>query len=68
MPLPFGGRREVAYWTEAWADRSELLTRAAAYLAEHHWGRAIDSDWADWDLELSGDRWTLGANRARGAW
>ncbi|HEX3148110.1 MAG TPA: glycosyltransferase [Gemmataceae bacterium] len=58
-PLPFGGRFEVAYWTETWADRSELLTRAAAYLAEHQWGRAIDSGWAKWDLELSGDRWTL---------
>jgi ATP-binding cassette subfamily B protein len=57
-PLPLTGRREAAYWTEEWRDRSELLSRAAAYLAEHRWGRAIDSGWEDWDLELSGDRWT----------
>jgi O-antigen biosynthesis protein len=56
-PLPWGGRREVAYWTEEWKDRSELMSQAAGYLAEHRWGRAIDSGWDDWDLELSGDRW-----------
>jgi hypothetical protein len=56
--LPWLGRRELAYWTEEWRDRSELLGRAADFLAEHRWGRAVDSGWEDWDLELSGDRWT----------
>jgi hypothetical protein len=57
-PLPLGGRLEVGYWSEDGRDRSELLGRAADDLAERRWGRAVDSGWGDWDLELSGDRWT----------
>ena len=57
--LSLAGRRDVAYWTEEWRDRTELLNTVVEYLTEHRWGRAIDSGWSDWDLEVSGDRWTL---------
>jgi GT2 family glycosyltransferase len=57
-PLPWSGRWAVGYWSEQWRDRTELLARVMGYLTEHRWGRAIDSGWSDWDLELSGDRWT----------
>jgi hypothetical protein len=57
-PMPLTGVRTVEYWTEEWRDRSELLRLAAAYLAEHRWGRVIDSGWSAWDLEASGERFT----------
>jgi GT2 family glycosyltransferase len=57
-PLPLAGRRTVEYWAEEWRDRTELLNQVAACLAKRRWGRAIDSGWSDWDLEVSGDRYT----------
>jgi hypothetical protein len=57
-PLPWTGGRTVAYWTEGGRDRTELLQVVAARLAEHRWGRAIDSGWTAWDLAVSGDRYT----------
>jgi hypothetical protein len=56
--LPFVGRQTVDYWSEEWRDRTELLNQVAVYLTEHRWGRAIDSGWSNWDLEVSGDRYT----------
>jgi hypothetical protein len=56
--LRLRGRGGAEYWTEGWADRTELLNRVLAYLTEHRWGRAVDSGWSDWDLEVSGDRYT----------
>jgi GT2 family glycosyltransferase len=57
-PLPWSGRRTTAYWTECGRDRTELLHSVVARLTEHRWGRAIDSGWSAWDLEVSGDRYT----------
>src|SRR5262245_37983255 len=56
--LPLAGGLTVDYWSEEWRDRTELLNRVVAYLTEHRWGRAIDSGWSNWDLEVSGDRYT----------
>ena len=56
--FPLAGTRTVDYWTEEWRDRTELLNQVAAYLTEHRWSRTIDSGWSDWDLEVSGDRYT----------
>ena len=53
-PVPLTGRRTVEYWSEEWRDRTELLNAVVAYLTEHRWGRAIDSGWSGWDLEVSG--------------
>lgn len=52
MQLPLTGRRTVSYWTEEGHDRVELLGRVIAYLAEHRWGKVLDSGWSDWDLEI----------------
>jgi hypothetical protein len=49
----------VSYWDEQWHERYELLDLAVAVLSEHQWGKVIDSGWSDWDLEVSGDPWTL---------
>jgi hypothetical protein len=49
----------VSYWDEQWHERSELLDLAVAVLTEHRWGKVIDSGWSDWDLEVSGDPWTV---------
>jgi GT2 family glycosyltransferase len=57
-PIPLTGVRTLEFWSEEWRDRSELLRLVAAYLAEHRWGRVIDSGWSGWDLEASGERFT----------
>jgi GT2 family glycosyltransferase len=57
-PMPLTGVRTIELWSEEWRDRSELLSQVAAYLAEHRWGRVIDSGWSPWDLEASGERFT----------
>jgi GT2 family glycosyltransferase len=57
--LPLTLPLTVSYWDEQWHERSELLDLAVAVLTEHQWGKVIDSGWSDWDLEVSGDPWTL---------
>jgi O-antigen biosynthesis protein len=56
--LPRSGRWTLAYWTEEWRDRTELVRAAAAHLAEQRWGVAYDTGWEAWDLELHGHPWT----------
>ena len=50
--LPLSGRHQVAYWTEEGYQRTEFLGLVIAYLNERGWGKAIDSGWSDWDLEI----------------
>jgi GT2 family glycosyltransferase len=57
-PVPLAGGRVVAYWSEEWRDRTELLTAVVADLTEHRWTRTVDSGWSGWDLEVSADRYT----------
>jgi GT2 family glycosyltransferase len=57
--LPLSGRREIAYWSEDGVDRTRLLSLVAAYLTERGWGKAIDSGWSDWDLEIHCHPWTV---------
>jgi hypothetical protein len=56
--MPLGGRRAVAYWSEAGDERTELLALFIAWLLEHCWGTAIDAGWSDWDVEAHGHPWT----------
>jgi GT2 family glycosyltransferase len=51
-------RTEVAYWSEDWRTRTELLNAVVEYLTQHRWTRVLDSGWENWDLEVSGDRYT----------
>jgi hypothetical protein len=57
--LPLGGRQTVAYWTEGGCERTELLGLVIAYLNENGWGKAIDSGWSDWDMEIYCHAWTV---------
>jgi GT2 family glycosyltransferase len=57
--LPLIGARTAAYWTEEGYERTELLGLIIAYLTEHRWGKAIDSGWSDWDLEVYCHPWTV---------
>jgi hypothetical protein len=56
--LPVTGSLRIGYWSEEWRDRTELLNKVVAYLAEHRWATVVDSGWSAWDAEVSGDRWT----------
>ena len=58
-PLPLSGRRQAAYWGENGSGRLELLRHVLDYLNKHHWGRAIDTGWSDWDLEIYCHPWTV---------
>jgi O-antigen biosynthesis protein len=57
--VPLSGRRSVVYWGENGSGRLELLRRVLDYLNEHRWGRAIDTGWSDWDLEIYCHPWTV---------
>jgi GT2 family glycosyltransferase len=57
--MPLTGRRTVAYWSEDGTNRVQLLGCVVLYLNEHRWGRAIDSGWSDWDLEIYCHPWTV---------
>src|SRR5262249_48619609 len=57
--LPLRGRHEVAYWSEEGYDRTELVALVIAYLNERGWGKAIDSGWSDWDVEVYCHPWTI---------
>jgi GT2 family glycosyltransferase len=58
-PLSPLGRRAVDYWTEQGYDRTELLALVIAYLNEGRWQKVIDAGWADWDVQVYNNRWTL---------
>jgi GT2 family glycosyltransferase len=57
--LPLTGRHTVAYWSEDGLERLQLLGCVVVYLNEHRWGRALDSGWSDWDLEIYCHPWTV---------
>jgi GT2 family glycosyltransferase len=61
QPLADGGRgsrlgpaRELtaAYWDEGRTDRVGLLRALVAELDKRRCGRALDTGWSDWDIEL----------------
>jgi GT2 family glycosyltransferase len=58
-PLALRGRRCVAYWSENGIDRTELVGLVIAYLNENRWGRAIDSGWSRWDVDVYCRPWTI---------
>jgi hypothetical protein len=58
-PLPWRGRLCVAYWSENGIDRTELVGLAIAYLNENGWGKAIDSGWSSWDVDVYCHPWTM---------
>jgi GT2 family glycosyltransferase len=57
--LPLSGRQAVGYWSEAGWDRAELLNRLVAHLAEHRWGKVVDSGWSDWDVRIDCYPWAV---------
>jgi GT2 family glycosyltransferase len=57
--LPLSGRLTSAYWSEDSYDRTELLGLVIAYLNERGWGKAVDSGWSDWDVEIYCHPWTI---------
>jgi GT2 family glycosyltransferase len=58
-PLPWCGSQSVAYWSENGIDRTELVGLAIAYLNENRWGKAIDSGWSSWDVDVYCHPWTI---------
>jgi GT2 family glycosyltransferase len=57
--LPLCGEHTTVYWSEQWRDRTELLDRIVAGLNARGWGRALDSGWSDWDIEVYCHPWTV---------
>jgi GT2 family glycosyltransferase len=57
--LPLSGRGAASYWSENGLGRLQLLGLVIHYLNEHRWGRALDSGWSDWDLEVYCHPWTV---------
>ncbi len=56
--LPFDpkDRRTLLYWSK-WYDRLTLLEKIAAEVRRAGWRMAIDSGWANWDMEIYGSRY-----------
>ena len=50
--LPWTGRARVAYWSESGKERTDLLRRVLSVLDAQGWGKAIDSGWEEWDVEV----------------
>jgi O-antigen biosynthesis protein len=57
--LSLTGTNRVAYWSENGIERTELVGLVIAYLHEYGWGKAIDSGWSDWDVEVYCHPWTI---------
>jgi GT2 family glycosyltransferase len=57
--LPLTGTYTAAYWSEGGCDRMQLLGSVLLHLNEHRWGKAVDSGWSDWDLEVYCHPWTV---------
>jgi hypothetical protein len=47
------------YWSDEGVQRTDLLERVVAYLAEHRWGQTVDSGWSNWDVEIYCHPWTV---------
>jgi len=58
LRIPLTGRATAEYWTQEWRDRSEVLERFVARLADEGWTRTVDPVQATWDLLVHCDRWT----------
>jgi hypothetical protein len=58
-PLPRVGGKRVAYWSQGGDNRTHVLARFIARLAEQRWGTTADSGWSDWDVEVHYHPWTL---------
>ncbi|MBM3501702.1 MAG: glycosyltransferase, partial [Armatimonadetes bacterium] len=56
--VPLTGRTTIEYWTQTWRERSEVLDRFVAELAETGWVRTVDPVRASWDVLVHCDRWT----------
>ena len=54
-----GRTRTVAYWTDGGRGRMDLLEAVVSHLDRHRWGKALDSGWAEWDLEIHCHPWTV---------
>jgi hypothetical protein len=57
--LALTGTNCVAYWSENGIERTDLVGMVIAYLHEYGWGKAIDSGWSDWDVEVYCQPWTI---------
>jgi GT2 family glycosyltransferase len=57
--LPLTGRLAVAYWSEEWRERTELLDSAVAYFNASRWGKVVDSGWQGWDLRVFCHPWSM---------
>jgi ATP-binding cassette subfamily B protein/subfamily B ATP-binding cassette protein MsbA len=49
----------LALWSELVHQRTDLLAVFIAYLIQHRWGKALDTGWSDWDVEVHGHVWTV---------
>jgi GT2 family glycosyltransferase len=61
LPPPAGPTRPVcvlSFWSPGATDRYQFLRRLAEQLQEEGWQWAADAGWEDYDLEISGRRWT----------
>jgi GT2 family glycosyltransferase len=61
LPPPAGWARPaptLCFWSPGAADRYQFLQRLAAKLQEEGWQWSADAGWEDYDLEISGRRWT----------
>jgi len=56
--LPAWCRCNIAYWTEAGRDRTELLRDVLDRLTALRWPKVIDTGWSDWDLQVDCHPWT----------
>jgi hypothetical protein len=56
--LAWSGSGAVAYWTEEWRDRTELLAALVRHLDEMRMPKVIDAGWSDWDVEILQNSWT----------
>jgi O-antigen biosynthesis protein len=52
------GSGSIAYWTEEWRDRTELLAGVVQRLDDLRWPKVIDAGWSDGDLEIWRHAWT----------
>jgi hypothetical protein len=57
--VALSGQHTRCYWSETGLGRLQLIGCAIVYLNEHRWGRAIDSGWSPWDLEIYCHPWTV---------
>jgi len=56
--VPWTGSGDLAYWTEEYRDRTELLGLVVKRLEKLRWPKVIDAGWSDWDLEVLRHVWT----------